>query len=68
MLACKKKVGLNFAKGDISQRMFFQITEKSKMIQSLTLKVRKFNFISPTVLDQNLIVFPKLQELDLLRF
>ena len=68
MLTSKKKIGLTFAKGEIPQKMFFKLSEKSNLITFLTIKPRKFTFISPTVFDQNLLVFPKLQELDLLRF
>lgn len=37
------------------------------MITSLAFRFRKFTFITPTQFDQNLVVFPKLLELDLLR-
>jgi hypothetical protein len=49
--------------------MFFKLSERSRgMISTLAIRCRDFKFISPTVLETYLVTFPKLVELDLLRF
>ncbi len=47
-LISKKRMGITFAKGDITSKMFFNIVEKSKNVQTLAIKCRDMKFISPT--------------------
>ena len=68
-LTSKHLVGLAFSKPEITQKMFFKLSERSRgMISTLAIRCRDFKFISPTVLETYLVTFPKLVELDLLRF
>ena len=68
-LTSKHLVGLTFNKGDITSKMFFKLAERSRgMITNLSIRCRDFKFISPTVLENHLVTFPKLVDLDLLRF
>jgi len=49
--------------------MFFKLSERSRgVLTNLAIRCRDFKFISPTVLEQHLVTFPKLVDLDLLRF
>jgi hypothetical protein len=49
--------------------MFFKLSERSRgVISTLAIRCRDFKFISPTVLENYLVTFPRLMELDLLRF
>lgn len=60
-LSQKRKVGLVFSKQEVTQKLFFSITDKSKAtLTSLTIKCRSFNNISPTVIEQHLVTFVKL--------
>ena len=68
-LTSKHLVGLTFSKPEITQKMFFKLSERSRgMISTLAIRCKDFKFISPTVLGDYLVTFPKLVELDLLRF
>jgi hypothetical protein len=49
--------------------MFFKLSERSRgTISTLAIRCKDFKFISPSVLENYLVTFPKLLELDLLRF
>jgi hypothetical protein len=68
-LTSKHLVGLAFSKPEITQKMFFKLSERSRgTISTLAIKCKDFKFISPSVLENYLVTFPKLLELDLLRF
>ena len=68
-LTSKHLIGLTFQKPDITSKMFFKLSERSRgVLTNLTIRCREFKFISPTVLEQNLVTFPKLVDLDLLKF
>lgn len=68
-LTSKHLIGLTFSKPEITQKMFFKLSERSReKISTLAIRCRDFKFISPTVLETYLVTYPKLMELDLLRF
>jgi hypothetical protein len=60
-LVAQRLRGLTIVKQEITQVMLFKVLAKAKpSAQLLAFKCKHFQHISPTVLEQHLIVFPKL--------
>ncbi len=65
----QRKRGLAFAKSELTQKMFFGLLAKARgSITSLSIRVRSFNFVSPSNIESQLITMPGLLDLDLLKF
>ncbi|CDW81505.1 exportin-t [Stylonychia lemnae] len=63
----KKKSSLSFNRKEITDKIFFGLLEKSRMIKFLNLK-QNFTMISLKSLNNHMVTFPKLIELNLLNF